>query len=246
MSEWELLASVVAAMSVATFIRSFLGFGDALVAMPILSLLIGVREAAPFVAIISFITALCIVGAERNSIDWKPASWLIGSSVIAVPAGIYLLRTIPEQYVQAFLAFVIIGFCCLSFLKSKLARLENDRLITIFGAAAGVLVGAYNTPGPVLVIYGTMRNWSRERFRANLQAYFLPISLIVGTVHVTTGGANEGLWLRIGTALPFVLLAIWGGSTLSRRVGGEVFQRFVYGALVIVALMLLFDSIGEN
>jgi hypothetical protein len=32
--------------------------------------------------------------------------------------------------------------------------------------------------GPPLVIYGSMRRWSPQHFRATLQGYFLPASII--------------------------------------------------------------------
>ena len=237
------LIGVVAALTVACFVRSFLGFGDALVAMPILSLLIGVREAAPIVALMSFVTALFIVGSEWNNVDWKAAGWLIGSSLLGVPIGIYALRNAPEQYVQLFLAAIILGFCSLNWLRGKFTTLKDDRSIAVFGLIAGVLVGAYNTPGPPLVIYGTMRLWPPERFRANLQAYFLPTSLIVGLAHVTTGEGHDQIWYRMGIALPFTLLAVFLGSYLSRRVQRELFQRFIMVALLIVALMLVVDAL---
>ena len=46
------------------------------------------------------------------------------------------------------------------------------------GFCAGVLGGAYGMNGPPLVIYGAMRRWSAQHFRATLQGYFLPASII--------------------------------------------------------------------
>ena len=48
----------------------------------------------------------------------------------------------------------------------------------LFGFGAGVLGGAYGMNGPPLVAYGALRHWSPKRFRATLQGYFLPASLV--------------------------------------------------------------------
>ena len=45
-------------------------------------------------------------------------------------------------------------------------------LRSTFGFFAGILGGAYNTNGPPVVIYGSLRKWSPATFRATLQGYF--------------------------------------------------------------------------
>ena len=61
---------------------------------------------------------------------------------------------------------------------------------------------------PPLVIYGSLRRWSPQHFRATLQGYFLPASL-VGLI----GYVVVGLWLPAVTiyllySLPGVFAAI--------------------------------------
>ena len=67
--------------------------------------------------------------------------------------------------------------------------------------------------GPPLVIYGAMRRWSAQHFRATLQGYFLPASL-VGMASFWAGG----LWTRTVNhyyllCLPVLLPAIWQGGS---------------------------------
>src|SRR5262249_25397617 len=57
-------------------------------------------------------------------------------------------------------------------------ELKDDRLAWLFGFTGGVLGGAYGMNGPPLVVYGSLRHWSPEHFRATLQGYFLPASLL--------------------------------------------------------------------
>ena len=83
----------------------------------------------------------------------------------------------------------------------------DDRLAWLFGFGAGVLGGAYGMNGPPLVAYGTLRRWSPEQFRATLQGYFLPASLVG-----MAGYWVAGLWVPAVTryylmSLPFVLAA---------------------------------------
>jgi uncharacterized membrane protein YfcA len=84
-------------------------------------------------------------------------------------------------------------------------KLKNDRLAWLFGFSAGVLGGAYGMNGPPLVIYGSLRHWSPEYFRATLQGYFLPASLLG-----MCGYWLAGLWVPAVTryylwSLPIVM-----------------------------------------
>jgi uncharacterized membrane protein YfcA len=93
--------------------------------------------------------------------------------------------------------------------------------------------------GPPLVVYGALRRWPPQRFRATLQGYFLPASLL-GLL----GYASLGLWGAAVTrlfilSLPGVLGAILLGRALNDRLRGESFFRFVYAGLVIIGATLL-------
>ena len=104
---------------------------------------------------------------------------------------------------------------------------------------AGVLGGAYGMNGPPLAMYGAFRRWPPDRFRATLQAYFLPASVIG-----MAGYWLAGLWTTpvtrfYLTSLPGVLVAILLGRVLNRRLDTERLVVYIYSGLILVGLMLL-------
>src|SRR5207247_1032982 len=118
------------------------------------------------------------------------------------------LTEVAEAVVKAVLALVIIGFSSYCLVSRRQYELKNDRLAWLFGFAAGILGGAYGMNGPPLVIYGSLRRWSPEHFRATLQGYFLPASLLG-----MCGYWLAGLWVPAVTryylwSLPVALTAI--------------------------------------
>jgi uncharacterized membrane protein YfcA len=122
-------------------------------------------------------------------------------------------------------------------------KYENRSWLFFCGFCAGVLGGAYGMNGPPLAIYGAMRRWSAQHFRATLQGYFLPASLI------GMGGYwLAGLWVPAVThyyliSLPVALIAIFLGRAMNRRLHGEVFMKYVYLSLAGIGSLLLFQAI---
>jgi uncharacterized membrane protein YfcA len=142
------------------------------------------------------------------------------------------------------LGLVIAGFSIYSLTAKTKLHLEKDRMIWLLvsGFCSGVLGGAYGMNGPPLAIYGALRRWSPQHFRATLQGYFLPVSL-VGML----GYAAVGLWVPIVTryfilSLPGALTAIIVGRMLNHRLRGDRFFRFVYAGLIVIGGTLLFQA----
>jgi uncharacterized membrane protein YfcA len=116
-------------------------------------------------------------------------------------------------------------------------------LAWLFGFGAGVLGGAYGMNGPPLVAYGALRRWSPERFRATLQGYFLPASLVG-----LAGYWMVGLWVPAVTryyliSLPVVLAATALGRALNRHMDGRRFLVYVHVGLMVIGGMLLIQSV---
>ena len=99
--------------------------------------------------------------------------------------------------------------------------------------------------GPPLVIYGSLRRWSPEHFRATLQGYFFPAS-IIGLL----GYWLTGLWVRDVTwyyllSLPVALAAIVLGRWINRRMKTDSFLVYVHFGLIVVAGFLLMQAIWK-
>ncbi len=239
-------ASAIGVLSIillSTLFRSTFGFGDALIGMPLLALLIDVKLAAPLVALVSLVVAATILINDWRDIHIQSAWRLVVFAMFGIPVGLLFLTHVDERIVKAALAVLVIGFSMYSLLTPRLVALNNDKLAGIFGFAAGVLGGAYNTHGPPLVIYGALRRWSAENFRSTLQAYFLPTGLLILVGHYQMGLWVPKLFWYFGYSLPLVFLAVFAGKGLNRKLHGMDVTRIVHAFLIVVGTMLLVESI---
>jgi hypothetical protein len=221
------------------------GFGEALVAVPLLALCMPLQEAAPLAVLLSVVIATLVLLQDWRDVHWRSAAGLIGATVLGIPLGLALLTCPHPRAVRVALALLIIVFSLWSLTRRAPVKLTTDRPAWILacGFLAGLLGGAFGMNGPPLVVYGGMRRWSPVRFRATLQAYFLPASLL-GMV----GYGLDGLWVpaithQLWVSLPWVVPAIWLGRVLNRRFHPETFIRYAYIGLTAIGVLLLEQSL---
>ena len=228
----------------ATLIRSTFGFGEGLIAVPLLALRIPVAVAAPVVVLLSITIAAVVVMQDWRKIHVRSTGWLLAPTLVGTPLGIVLLTSIHQHLVKAALATVLLLFSGYFLLGKKPPELHSDNRAWLLGCGffAGVLGGAYGMNGPPLVIYGAMRRWSPQHFRATLQGYFLPASIVA-----MAGYWFSGLWVPAVTryyliALCAALPAIFLGRIINHRLRGDAFLKYVHGGLICVGVLLLIQA----
>jgi uncharacterized membrane protein YfcA len=238
---------VVLVVFLATLIRSALGFGEALFAVPLLALLLPLRVAAPLAVLVSITIAGIIVIQDWQKIHLRSTGWLIFATLFGIPLGLLLLTSSHQRTVKVALAIVLITFSAYSIFGSKPLELKTDNLAWLLGCGffAGVLGGAYGMNGPPLAIYGAMRRWSPQHFRATLQGYFLPASIIG-----MAGYWLAGLWVPAVThyyliSLPATLPAILLGRLVNHRLREETYLKYVYAGLAGIAAVLLIQAMTK-
>src|SRR5205823_3010592 len=139
--------AVLAVIFLATLIRSAFGFGEALVAVPLLALLMPVEVAAPLAVLVSITVAAVVVVQDWNHVHLRSAGWLVLSTLFGIPLGLWLLTAAAEHAIKAILAVIIIAFSIYCLISRRPVALEDDRLAWLFGFGAGVLGGAYGMNG---------------------------------------------------------------------------------------------------
>ena len=244
----RLTVEILVVVFVASVVRSAFGFGEALIAVPLLALFLPIRVAAPLAVLISVAIAAVILAQDWRKVHVSSSGWLFVPTLAGIPLGIWLLHSTHQELVKGVLAVVIILFSGFFLLGKRPPHLEHDSHAWLLGCgfAAGVLGGAYGINGPPLAVYGSMRRWSPQHFRATLQGYFLPASAI-GML----GYGISGLWTTQVTHYFFIAIfaaipAIFAGRWLNHRMRGDHFLRYVHAGVVAVGIVLLVQALRHR
>lgn len=228
---------------IAFFIYAATGFGSGLVAMPLITPLIGISVASPLFALVALTGEGIMLFRNRRELRLQAVWKLMLASLVSIPFGIALAHALDEHLVLLLLGTVVSGYALYSLFHPHIPQITNTNWGFGFGAIAGLLSGAYNTSGPPLVIYANLRRWTPAEFKTNLQSIFIINSLVVVSIHALNGHFTEALLEYYVLIVPAMLIGVFVGWKLEKRIHPDQFRKVVLILLVFVGLRLILTNL---
>ncbi|MCX5759742.1 MAG: sulfite exporter TauE/SafE family protein, partial [Candidatus Hydrogenedentes bacterium] len=238
---------VAFAFGLGGFVQTIAGFGSALVAIPLATLAISVRTAAPAQALMGFVVTLSILQQNWHGLRWYEAKRLIAGSVFGVPLGAIVLKNFPSGIVIGCMGVMLmtygiwLGRANLAIDEAPPAKDPGWRpklWAAAVGWIAGVLAGAYATDGPPLIMYGTYQRWPKATFKSVLQCCFL----VNGVSMVVWHGANGLITAEVIRAslfaLPGAVIGTLAGRYADRYIDHDRFQRLLRILILVLGAVL--------
>jgi hypothetical protein len=88
-----------------------------------------------------------------------------------------------------------------------------------------------------------MRRWPADRFRATLQGYFFPSSVIIIAGHGLGGLWTPAVGWYFLISLPLLPLTMWLGNRINRAIPQGRFDRFVHFLLIGIGVLLFVRTV---
>jgi hypothetical protein len=230
----------LAIVFVAALLQTTSGFGFALIVMPLLTLVLGIQTAAPLVALLGFTLYAINLIRYRRAFNRQEVIKLAAAAALGVPLGVWALASLDEGLVKLGLGVILVVYAGYALWQPRAFTLRSGAWSYPAGFLAGVLGGAYNTPGPPLIVYGNLRDRPRDEFRSTLQALFLVSSALVIAAHWAAGHLSPAIGRAYALALPTLLLGILAGSWVDRRLRTAGFRTLVTAMILLLGLSLIF------
>ena len=223
----------------AAALQTLAGFGFALLVMPLLTLLLGIETAAPLVALVGFSLYLVNLLRYRRGLVWRETLQLLVPALVGVFVGVQALRVFDASLIKGVLGIVLIAYALYALLKPALPPLRSTVWAYPVGFLAGCLGGAFNTPGPPVIIYGNARAWPRDQFRSTLQVIFLASSATVIVAHAAAGNITTDVVRMTAVALPALAAGILVGAIVDRRLNHDRVRTIVLGLILVSGVLML-------
>lgn len=220
----------------AAIMRSFSGFGFALMAVPIFSLFLQQGEAVVIAA------GLTLVVNGINSKQWRglyPEGSLppmaIGS-VLGTAVGVLFVTSVSASQFQLWIGLSVIAACLILTRFKPSGRPPSKALSGVTGIASGLMNGAFAIPGPPAIIYVMATIKEPAQSRAYLMAFFVVSNVISLIMFAWAGLITESSLILLVVALPVMWVGDWVGIWLFKTVGGQAYRPVALGVSLLVGI----------
>lgn len=223
----------------AAAVQGVMGFGGALVAMPLLVTLVGVQTATPAFAVIGMLATLLNAIRWRAHVTLRDLVQLVVPAALGIPIGVLFLARVDAEVVTRALGAILIVYAVYNLLGLGVPPLRGRGWAFAAGFSSGILSGAFNTGGPPVIVFADASGWTAERFRGNLQTYFVLISVFILATHALVGHFTPAVWRTALIGVPALLAGQLLGVRLCRYIDPARFRRLVLVLLLLLGAQLL-------
>ena len=234
-------AWVAVAALTAGLMRGLVGFGGALILVPVLSVFLGPMVAVPVLNIVDGVTTLPLVPGAMRRCHWPEVLPLFLGAAVLLPEGVHVLRVadpVMLRHIMSVAILVIVG--CMA-VGVRYAGSPGTFVSIAVGALSGLMSGAVGLSGPPIVLFWLGGQTDARTARANLIAYFA-LSSIAVIVTMLWMGLFTGPVVRLSALLcPLYAVGVFVGAHGFRYATERVFRGSALLLIAAVALLSLFE-----
>jgi uncharacterized membrane protein YfcA len=226
----------MAAVFVASVIRGFSGFGLSALVVSSISLVLPPAEIVPMTLLLEAVASLRMLPAVRHDLDWKVMGGLLAGAVPAVPAGAWLLASLPDAAMRGVISLLVLGASLLVWRGIVFSRPPGVAAHGATGVVSGGMFGAAAIGGLPVVVYMLAASIPAATTRAVLTLYLMLMGLYGAAVTGAFGLLTfESLW-RVALFLPPLFVGVAIGGRKFASAGPDSYRRFTLLLLVLLAL----------
>ena len=233
---WLIGAVVIAA---ASFVQGLAGFGIGLVSLAFLPFLMSPQHAIVLITLYAAVFIVVIFIPLRRDFTRHGMVELVAGTILATPAGIWLLAGLPPDLLKRLIGLVLLLIVALEWLGLYPERLRGRGWGFGAGVAAGILGGAIGTPGPPVILYAAAQDWSLRTVKANIQAFLMINQVVILIGYWWAGLLDREVWRLTWLFAAPAVAGLAAGMLLFNRLDRERFRRVVFAVLLVSGLVLL-------
>lgn len=237
---WADLALAVVAVLGGYLVLGLIGFGSALIIVPLLTWHWPLALIVPLVLLIDVPASLLHTGLNLRQVAWREIPRLAPTMLLGALLGASLVAHARSDWPLGLLGLYILGVGLRGFRHAAPPAQAPARWAWPAGLAMGLVESMFGSAGPVVVAWLSRRLPDPAVLRATL-----PMTIVILASLALGGAAINGqmndalLWTAWLVLQPVALLGVVLGHRIARRVPAEGMRRLVYGLLVISGVAML-------
>ncbi|MEM7253342.1 MAG: sulfite exporter TauE/SafE family protein [Pseudomonadota bacterium] len=237
--------AIAVAVFIGGFMRGFVGFGGAVVSVPILSVVLGPVIAVPVANLMALPAIFQLLPAALRHGEVNVVLPLSVGVFLAAPIGCFMLVSIDDAAMKIIISTLVLLLVFMMWRQWTIPGAHRRDVLFVAGTVGGLVQGSSGIGGPPVVAMAMSRNSSPEATRGNVLGIMTTV-----TVASLAPLAYFGLFnwdnLVLGTALfPVYSLSTWLGARHFARHGRDHYRAAALWVLATVGVVTLVLAIRE-
>ncbi|WP_109299346.1 sulfite exporter TauE/SafE family protein [Aquimarina sp. AU474] len=220
------------------FIQTILGFGGALVALPILLYTMSLSEAIAYLSIFYMLSSIYLMRKEWEYIDKGLLKKMTLSSLIGVGIGILILSFAKPLLLKKALGLFIILYVVYK-LKSNKSFTLHGNVQFILGLLGGFFSGLFSTGGPLYVVVVNASTPNVHTFRATMFGILALVTFARIPLLAIGGILETEQFVYSLQVLPFFIAALFLGKWAYKLINKVLLSKMIIVVLLISGIVLL-------
>jgi uncharacterized membrane protein YfcA len=233
------LAALAALMG--GFVRGYSGFGFALAAMPILTLVIPPAAAVPAILLIEVAIGVATIPERRSQVARPVLGYLLLGTIVGTPLGLTALALAPAEAMRLAVGVVVLIAVLVLWQRPSVALARVTGLTSLAGAGfvSGLLNGGTAMSGPPVIIALLGSGLPTQTTRATIMA-FVAVSAALGIALAVASGlyTSDALFTTLIMA-PCAAVGALAGSAVFAGTGDALYRPASLTILFTVACVAI-------
>jgi uncharacterized protein len=237
-----------AVVVVASAVQSVTGFGFSIAALPVLTLLFGVRNGIDINLVVSAVTNAGIAWQHRHEAIREIGRPLLLGGVVGLIPGLLVFHLAAARTLRIAIA-VVLALAAGTFLLGVRYRLTQCRTGSLAaGALSGCLQGSIALGGPPVSLYLSSIGLPKRAYRGTVATFFVIPNAINVPIHLIASPPSHP-WrdLMLASSLLIVVpLGNWIGRAAFPHLGQLWFDRIVLTLVLLAASIATYQALATS
>ena len=231
------------AIALGGFLRGFLGFGAALLMVPILSNILTPAVGLVIMYLVEVPTVLYLMPPALKKGEVKVVLPMILALLFTIPIGFYFVVSLEPEIIKIFISVMVILMVALLASGWKPKGVINIWTMIMGGGFSGLVNGAAGVGGPPFVTVLMARNDDAEVTRSNIIITMGCMSLLTTLTQFVYGMMTFNLLIVSAFAFPIYIGFTWLGAKYFNHSGSGYFRKAALLMLILIALITIVINI---
>jgi len=225
------------------FLRGFLGFGAALLIVPVLSFVVSPVEAIAILVLIEIPNIVYLTPQGLRGCDFKAITPMLVGVLVAVPIGTKILVSVDQKEMKLIMSAVILMAIGLLLSGWRIRGPVNRLTMLVAGIIGGGLQGTSGMGGPPLVTTILSLRDDESRTRANIITMLNTMSTLNAMTLAAYGKITADLVQFSVVAAVIYVASTMFGAKFFRHGGNLYFRQVALLILAAIALVMIWSAL---